>query len=386
MINKPLVIHIVNNLYVGGISSVLYSLLKDHQTSEYKYLIVNLSGNHDIDTIKKFKELEVEIFSYNFKNDFGYKIIDHIKQVFFIGNKISKNEKIINAIIALKPSIIHFHTLPIDLFIGRVIKTKLRCELVYSDHAARIKKYELSWIKRKVLSWFFIQYYKEFNIIAVGMAVYNYLIESKINKKARKIILINNKIKKNDVKINYGLKNIYNVIYIARIDQVKGHRDLILAWAQLPILNLNLHIIGNDELGGEIQNLSTKMNFNNKVSFIGSTNNINHFLEIADFAVFPSHKEGLPIALLEKMQAGIPIIVSDIDELTSIIKDNINGLVFKCHNINDLSQKIELMASNIDLRRKLGLEAIKTFESDFLLEESNNKKNEYERFYDSLIK
>ena len=100
---------------------------------------------------------------------------------------------------------------------------------------------------------------------------------------------------------------------------------------------------------------------------LGSRNEIKELLLAADIAVFPSLKEGLPLSLLEKMAMGLPVIVSDIDELTTVIEHEKNGLTYELGNDNDLTDKMSILLNNKEMRRELGGEARKKVEENYSL-------------------
>ena len=142
-------------------------------------------------------------------------------------------------------------------------------------------------------------------------------------------------------------------------------------------------MVGPDELNGEMQRLAAKLVPDKSIVFTGPKNNITEILSTCDFAVFPSHKEGLPIALLEKMAMGLPVIVSSIPELTSVVKDNINGLVFECGNADDLAKKISLLLADSELREFLGHNARKTIAEKY---GSENIALPNELLYEKIIR
>ena len=135
-------------------------------------------------------------------------------------------------------------------------------------------------------------------------------------------------------------------------------------------------------LKNEVEELAQKIISDNSVIFMGPQYNIASILNECDFAVFPSFKEGLPIALLEKMTMELPIIASDIPELTNIVKDLVNGLIFKCGDVNDLANKITILLQKPELRIQLGKNARKTIIERF---GSSNIALPNEKVYEKIM-
>jgi glycosyltransferase involved in cell wall biosynthesis len=141
---------------------------------------------------------------------------------------------------------------------------------------------------------------------------------------------------------------------------------LIHAWSKLPSgIKKKLLLVGPDELNHEIHDLARKMVPDDSVVFLGEQLNIRELLAECDFAVLPSFKEGLPISLLEKMAMELPVVVSDIPELTSVIEDGVTGLIFKCGDADDLAAKLLVMIQDAALREKLGGNARSAVEERF---------------------
>ncbi len=86
-------------------------------------------------------------------------------------------------------------------------------------------------------------------------------------------------------------------------------------------------------------------------------------LASCDAFVLPSYGEGLPLAILEAMAAGIPTIGSRTAGVDEIISDGANGLLTGCGEPEALAERLEALASDSSLAKKLaegGLETVQT--------------------------
>lgn len=71
-------------------------------------------------------------------------------------------------------------------------------------------------------------------------------------------------------------------------------------------------ICGRGVLNDYLKDLADRLNVSDYISFLGYRNDMMEIFQIADLFLFPSYQEGLPMALLEAMSFGLPVICSDI--------------------------------------------------------------------------
>jgi len=115
-----------------------------------------------------------------------------------------------------------------------------------------------------------------------------------------------------------------------------------------------------------------------KISFIGMRSDIPEILSITDLFVLPSLREGLPLALLEAMATGIPVIATSVGSNPEIVTDGINGFLVPPKDSDALAQKINEALLNMERAKRLGREGQNTVERSFTVEQMVNK---YEQLY-----
>lgn len=163
-------------------------------------------------------------------------------------------------------------------------------------------------------------------------------------------------------------KNYY--IYIGRIDELKGIDLLINAWKS--INKSNLIIIGSGPYEDKAKHFCKKNKIQN-VEFLGfkKKSDVLRLLKGAKALVLPSQwYEGFPMTIVESFSEGVPVIASDIGNLSVIIENEVNGLLFKHDDVNSLINAINRIDSDYDLMKKLEDGAKKTF-----LDKYNEKIN-----------
>lgn len=112
---------------------------------------------------------------------------------------------------------------------------------------------------------------------------------------------------------------------VGRLKLVKDHQTLISAFAlvlaQLP--GAALHIAGDGPLRSELEALSRSLGLEKNVVFHGARNDVALFLSTLDIFVLSSVTEGLPVAALEAMAVGLPIVSTRAGGAAEIASANI---------------------------------------------------------------
>lgn len=169
-------------------------------------------------------------------------------------------------------------------------------------------------------------------------------------------------------------KNI--ILTVGRMVKSKRHDLLINLFNQTINKNWELHILGDGPEKQKLELLVSSLNLQDKVKFIGATNNVNFYYAKSKIFAFTSNSEGFPNALGEAMSAGLAAITFDfIAGASDLISDNENGFLIEMdekaqyvHQLNALMQDDEL----INRLAKNAAESIKKFDTTVIAEEYYN--------------
>ena len=91
--------------------------------------------------------------------------------------------------------------------------------------------------------------------------------------------------------------------------------------------------------------------------FLGAIKDAHQLLAGFDIFVLPSRKEGFPYVLLEALQAGLPIVATDVGGVPAIIEHEKNGLLVPAGNVPLLARALSRLAIDQGLRSRLAAEA-----------------------------
>jgi glycosyltransferase involved in cell wall biosynthesis len=171
---------------------------------------------------------------------------------------------------------------------------------------------------------------------------------------------------------------------VAGLRPMKNHQTLINAAAILKSKRSDIIylIVGDGARREELESLVDQLSLSNEVYFLGWQKEIKKVLSLFNIGVNCSGNEGLSNAIMEYMGYGIPCIVSDSGGNTELIQDQINGMVFKTKDENELAEKILLLLENKNLQNQFIIKSKEIINSQFSI---NTMVTKYEKYFLDLI-
>ncbi|GAB3443926.1 glycosyltransferase [Actinophytocola sediminis] len=97
----------------------------------------------------------------------------------------------------------------------------------------------------------------------------------------------------------------------ARLEPQKRHDVLLSAWTKVD--GAILLLAGDGSLRTALTARCAELGLSHRVRFLGPRDDVPDLLAAADLSVLTSDWEGMPIAVLESMAAGTPVVASDVD-------------------------------------------------------------------------
>jgi len=104
------------------------------------------------------------------------------------------------------------------------------------------------------------------------------------------------------------------------------------------------------------------------IQWIGFQQNILQIFQNANVIVLPSYREGLPKSLIEAAAVGRPIITTDTQGCRECVIENYNGFLVPVKDTEILSQRMETLINNSDMRKKMGKNSRLLAEKEFSIE------------------
>lgn len=111
------------------------------------------------------------------------------------------------------------------------------------------------------------------------------------------------------------------ILAVGSLYPVKGHRYLVEA---LGLMSTTAHLViaGRGEVEDELRQLAATLGVDERLHLLGLRSDIPNLLGAADVFVQSSLSEGLPLALLEAMFAGRPIVATDVGDVARAVGDD----------------------------------------------------------------
>ena len=189
-----------------------------------------------------------------------------------------------------------------------------------------------------------------------------------------------------EVRRELGLPEGARVIgLVGRLDHWgKGHKELFEAMAHLrEKYPLRALIVGGGRREEEVRQMAASLGLAGQVHFLGSRRDVPDLLQAMDIFVLPSYSEGLSLALLEAMAAGLPVIVSCVGGNPEVVTDGETGLLIPPRDTSALSGALQRLMDNSTWAKDLGRNARRHVEANYSLERLGREINE---IYDKIVK
>lgn len=147
------------------------------------------------------------------------------------------------------------------------------------------------------------------------------------------------------------------ILFLARFVAEKGVHELLRAFKEVSRDNANAVLImaGDGPELGAARAWCRRERLLDRVSFPGFVRGLQkaQLLVDADIFVLPSHGEGCPVALLEAMGAGLPVIVTRVGGIPDIVADAVNGIVLDRHDEEAIAAAIRELLRDEGLRSRM---------------------------------
>jgi glycosyltransferase involved in cell wall biosynthesis len=349
------ILHIVEDLKVGGLEKVLASIVLSLDPSKYDVQVWCLARGGEIAQVLIEKGMSVRILQ--------------MKSYY---NPLN----IVRLSLAMKRErfqLVHTHGYFAGTF-GRIAAVLARVPVLIAHVHSTYYHYS----KRNLLIEKFLSYFTD-RIVCVSQAVERFVtVNERICKE--KTCLIYNAVDFPDPidgahrkKIRASLGADAEAIIIAIVASLtanKGHGFLISAFQQIfsthPLTRLL--IVGDGPLRDQLETATRQLMIDQAVVFTGIRKDVFDLLQLSDIFVLPTQiREGLGVALIEAMAVGLPVIGTGIGGIPEVIEDGENGFLVSPGSSEQLAEALKKLVNDQALRTVMGHRGRKIYEEKFTL-------------------
>jgi glycosyltransferase involved in cell wall biosynthesis len=199
--------------------------------------------------------------------------------------------------------------------------------------------------------------YEKARFIAISKAIMNKWIDAGLPKD--KIQLIYNAQLPLDIEIKQDRRHNLGdtpikLLFVGRLSRVKGVDILIKSLSGIDKKIWKLSIVGDGFERISLEKLVKEKDLLQNVTFCGYQKEVKNFYVEHDILIVPSLKEPFGRVVIEAMQFAIPVIASNVDGPSEIIKDGEDGILFESGNVEALRGAIDFLIKNPQKRIRIG--------------------------------
>ncbi|MHB9074516.1 MAG: glycosyltransferase [Desulfobaccales bacterium] len=157
---------------------------------------------------------------------------------------------------------------------------------------------------------------------------------------------------------------------VGRLEDQKGHAHLLAALPEVrrEIPDTRVLLVGEGRRQEDLQRQVQALGLQDTVRFLGTRRDLPEIYRALDLFVQPSLWEGLPLALLKAMGAGLPVVATRVSGSLEAIADGVNGRLVAAGDPQALSQAILDLARHPEERQRLADAARRTVAKRYSLE------------------
>jgi glycosyltransferase involved in cell wall biosynthesis len=169
-----------------------------------------------------------------------------------------------------------------------------------------------------------------------------------------------------------------------RLVELKGIEYLLSAAAELrrEFPTLRVEIAGSGPQREKLEQAVAHAGLTGQVRFLGWIDDLTSLLPRWDVFVMPSLEEGFPIAAMDAMAAGLPVVATPVGGVPELIEDGKTGWLVPPRDAAALAARLRLLLSNPELRRSVGAAAYARVRDHF---SAAPMTANFARLYDELL-
>ena len=351
---KKKVLHLVEDLGVGGLERVLATIVLGLDKRKFDVEVWCLAEGGEVAAELVQKGIKLKVL--------GLKGYYNPLKIIFLARLFTKS----------RIDILHTHGYFAGTF-GRLSAILARTPIVI----AHVHTTYYGFSRRNRYIEKFLSYFTD-QIVCVSMAVQKFVVNVEKINPAKTCVIYNAATvsdspdlaeRAENERLQLGItENDFVAISVASLTPHKGHHILLDAAGSVlrEYPKFKLLIVGAGPLRNELETHAKKSGIFNNTIFTGLRENVFPLLKIANIFILASiEREGLGIALIEAMAAGLPVIGTRLGGIPEVVQENMNGILISPGNTHELALAIKMLMKNHGLREKMGNDGQRIYREKF---------------------
>ncbi|MFN8468689.1 MAG: glycosyltransferase family 4 protein [Caldilineaceae bacterium] len=369
--SKPTVAFIVDTVETGGAERIASELAKAVNPARYKKLLV-VTRKCDTTRINGIEKFGVELMQLNRSSRYDLRAFRDLRHILGSVDIVHshKDSSLVNALwwspVSNRPILIgHLHTKISQLGTIRSQIARaacMSCDQILVVSALDLEEHVNAWNLDRGL----------FRVVHNGVDTSTYIPGDKIEARER-----------------LGISaHCYLVGSIGTVNPYKGYEHLIECAAitrQYSENKVRFLIAGHTPDLNYFQFLTKRavsLGVSDIVTFLGHRRDVHEVLHALDLFIMPSVVECLPVALLEAMSSGVPVVASAVGGIPEILGDSQYGLLVSPQDPVALASAILTVQNNTMFSLAMSIAAQNRIRSSFSVEAMARR---VEAIYDELL-
>lgn len=160
---------------------------------------------------------------------------------------------------------------------------------------------------------------------------------------------------RNDVRAELGLEDDdFIVLSVGELNKNKNQKTILKAIDLMYDSKVHYILCGKGDQLADLKQLVAERHLEKQVHFLGYRKDVVDICSQADVYVMPSLREGLPVASLEAMYCGLPLVTSNIRGLVDFMEDGVSGYMLSPKDSQGFAKALDKLKRNRDLCKSMG--------------------------------
>ena len=158
-----------------------------------------------------------------------------------------------------------------------------------------------------------------------------------------------------DIRKELGLdERAFIVLSVGELNKNKNQQVIIKAIAKLNEPDAHYVLCGKGDQKDALESLAKELGVADRTHFLGYRRDVVDICSQANVFAMPSKREGLPVASLEAMYCGLPLITSNIRGLSDVMEDGVSGYMYLPDDVEGFAEGIGTLKCDEELCRNMG--------------------------------